>query len=97
MYGVRYKIGVFKVLGSILSIKKLSLKSNYESIEASLEPAGITLLLTSFADTVQVMNLPLHHRDQFDRIPIAQAIDLSLACFDLNPPIIPFDSTSVNL
>ncbi|WP_310481181.1 type II toxin-antitoxin system VapC family toxin [Chamaesiphon sp. VAR_48_metabat_403] len=61
-----------------LSIGKLSLRSNYESIEASLEPAGISLLPISFADTVRVMNLPLHHRDPFDRILIAQAIDLSL-------------------
>jgi PIN domain nuclease of toxin-antitoxin system len=61
-----------------LSIGKLSLRSNYESIEASLEPAGIGLLPISFADTVRVMNLPLHHRDPFDRILIAQAINHSL-------------------
>jgi PIN domain nuclease of toxin-antitoxin system len=61
-----------------LSIGKLSLRSNYESIESSLEPAGIILLPISFADTVGVMNLPLHHRDPFDRILIAQAINNSL-------------------
>ena len=61
-----------------LSIGKLSLRSNYESIEASLEPAGISLLPISFADTVRVMNLPLHHRDPFDRILIAQSINHSL-------------------
>jgi PIN domain nuclease of toxin-antitoxin system len=61
-----------------LSIGKLSLRSNYESIESSLEPAGIILLPVSFADTVRVMNLPLHHRDPFDRILIAQAINNSL-------------------
>jgi PIN domain nuclease of toxin-antitoxin system len=61
-----------------LSIGKLSLRSNYESIEASLEPAGISLLPISFTDTVRVMNLPLHHRDPFDRVLIAQAINNSL-------------------
>jgi PIN domain nuclease of toxin-antitoxin system len=61
-----------------LSIGKLSLRSNYESIESSLEPAGIDLLPIYFTDTVQVMNLPLHHRDPFDRILIAQAINNSL-------------------
>ncbi len=61
-----------------LNIGKLSLRSNYESIEASLEPAGIILLPISFADTVRVMNLPLHHRDPFDRILIAEAINNSL-------------------
>ena len=62
-----------------LSTNKLSLRSNYESIEASLEPAGIELITISFADTVRVMNLPLHHRDPFDRIIIAQSINYSLA------------------
>jgi PIN domain nuclease of toxin-antitoxin system len=61
-----------------LSIGKLSLRSNYESIESSLDPAGIDLLPISFADTLRVMNLPLHHRDPFDRILIAQAINDSL-------------------
>ncbi len=61
-----------------LSIGKLSLRSNYESIEASLSPAGIDLLPISFADTVRIINLPLHHRDPFDRILIAQAITNSL-------------------
>jgi PIN domain nuclease of toxin-antitoxin system len=61
-----------------LSIGKLSLRSNYESTEASLEPAGIILLPISFADTVRVMNLPLHHRDPFDRVLIAQSINNSL-------------------
>ncbi|WP_373543506.1 type II toxin-antitoxin system VapC family toxin [Chamaesiphon sp.] len=61
-----------------LSIGKLSLRSNYESIESSPEPAGIGLLPISFADTVRVMNLQLHHRDPFDRILIAQAINSSL-------------------
>jgi PIN domain nuclease of toxin-antitoxin system len=61
-----------------LSIGKLSLRSNYESIEASLEPAGIDLLPISFTDTVRVMNLPLHHRDPFDRVLIAQSINNSL-------------------
>ncbi len=61
-----------------LSIGKLSLRSNYESIAASLEPAGIDLLPISFADTVRIINLPLHHRDPFDRILIAQAITNSL-------------------
>ena len=61
-----------------LSIGKLSLRSNYESIESSLAPAGLILLPITFADTVRVMNLPFHHRNPFDRIIIAQAINNSL-------------------
>jgi PIN domain nuclease of toxin-antitoxin system len=59
-----------------LSIGKLSLRSNYESSlfqrgyanEASLEPAGINLVPISFTDTVRIVNLPLHHRDPFDKM-----------------------------
>jgi PIN domain nuclease of toxin-antitoxin system len=61
-----------------LSIGKLSLRSNYESIEHSLEPSGIDLLPISFADTVRIINLPFHHRDPFDRILIAQVMNHSL-------------------
>ncbi|MBD2297756.1 type II toxin-antitoxin system VapC family toxin [Nostoc sp. FACHB-87] len=57
-----------------LNLGKLSLQANYELIEASLEPAGINLLPIAFADTIQILKLPLHHRDPFDRILIAQAI-----------------------
>ena len=58
-----------------LSIGKLSLRSNYESIESSIDPAEIILLPISFVDTVRVINLQLHPRDPFDRILIAQAIN----------------------
>lgn len=57
-----------------LSIRKLALQRDYATIEARLTAAGITLLPISFADTLQVSNLPLHHRDPFDRMLIAQAI-----------------------
>lgn len=50
-----------------LSIGKLSLQLNLEDIEARLSSTGIVLLPISFADAVQVRNLPLHHRDPFDR------------------------------
>ncbi|MBD2494365.1 type II toxin-antitoxin system VapC family toxin [Nostoc sp. FACHB-280] len=62
-----------------LNLGKLSLQANYELIEASLEPAGINLLPIAFADTIQILKLPLHHRDPFDRILIAQAMRHNLA------------------
>ncbi|HEY9302165.1 MAG TPA: type II toxin-antitoxin system VapC family toxin, partial [Phormidium sp.] len=47
-------------------------------IEPQLSAAGITILPLTFADTVQFRYLPLHHRDPFDRILVAQAINHSL-------------------
>ncbi|MBW4490787.1 MAG: type II toxin-antitoxin system VapC family toxin [Trichocoleus desertorum ATA4-8-CV12] len=61
-----------------LNIGKLSLQRSYEAIGSVIEASDITLLPISFADTAQVRNLPLHHRDPFDRILVAQAINHSL-------------------
>jgi len=61
-----------------LNIGKLPLQGNFEDIEPQLIAAGITILPLTFADTVQFRYLPLHHRDPFDRILVAQAINHSL-------------------
>ncbi|NES18964.1 MAG: type II toxin-antitoxin system VapC family toxin [Symploca sp. SIO3E6] len=61
-----------------LNLGKLSLQRSYETIGAELESSDILLLPISFADTLQIRYLPLHHRDPFDRILIAQAINHSL-------------------
>lgn len=58
-----------------LSIGKLSLNKDYETIGVEVESSDITLLPISFADTAQVRKLPLHHRDPFDRILVAQAMN----------------------
>ncbi|MGK7955180.1 MAG: type II toxin-antitoxin system VapC family toxin [Crocosphaera sp.] len=61
-----------------LNLGKLSLKRNYETIEQELESSDISLLPITFIDTLQIYRLPLHHRDPFDRMLIAQAINKSL-------------------
>ena len=60
-----------------LNLGKLSLQRNYETIETELESSDIILLPISFIDTLQICDLP-HHRDPFDRMLIAQAINRSL-------------------
>jgi PIN domain nuclease of toxin-antitoxin system len=49
-----------------VSISKLSLQTNYRDIEAGLVSLGIELIPISFADTIRLIDLPLHHRDPFD-------------------------------
>ena len=61
-----------------LNLGKLSLKQDYEAIETELEASDILLLPITFNDTIQIRDLPLHHRDPFDRMLIAQAITRSL-------------------
>jgi PIN domain nuclease of toxin-antitoxin system len=61
-----------------LNLGKLSLQRSYETIEVELESSDILLLPISFIDTLQILHLPLHHRDPFDRMLIAQAMNRSL-------------------
>ncbi|MDX2241307.1 MAG: type II toxin-antitoxin system VapC family toxin [Leptolyngbyaceae cyanobacterium bins.302] len=61
-----------------LQLGKLSLQQDYETIGATLEDSDILVLPISFKDTIQVRNLPLYHRDPFDRILISQAMNHSL-------------------
>jgi PIN domain nuclease of toxin-antitoxin system len=61
-----------------ISIGKLSLQTKYQGIEEGLSRLGVELVPISFADTIRLLDLPLHHRDPFDHLFIAQAIERSL-------------------
>lgn len=61
-----------------LNLGKLALQKSYETIETKLEASDITLLSISFSDTLKIFTLPLHHRDPFDRMLIAQSLNRSL-------------------
>jgi PIN domain nuclease of toxin-antitoxin system len=45
-----------------------------DELEAALEAAGFLKRLVTFADVRHLRQLPAHHRDPFDRILVAQAI-----------------------
>lgn len=55
-----------------LKLGKLSLQRDYETIGPAIEASDILLLPISFADTVQVRHLPLHHSDPFDVIHLTE-------------------------
>jgi|LakMenEpi03Aug12_release.lakeMendotaPanAssembly.Ray.scaffolds.fasta_scaffold510835_2 PIN domain nuclease of toxin-antitoxin system len=61
-----------------VSIGKLTLAVPFNIIEANLIALGITQLPIAFTDLEIYLSLPLHHRDPFDRLLIAQAINYSL-------------------
>ena len=61
------------------NIGKLDLSAPFSTIEPNLVALGITQLPITFKDLEVYLSLPLHHRDPFDRILIAQAINYSLA------------------
>jgi PIN domain nuclease of toxin-antitoxin system len=62
-----------------ISIKKLKLDFEFMELADFLAQTGIETLDISFADLEHYRTLPLHHRDPFDRILIAQAIKLRFA------------------
>ena len=61
-----------------LGLGKLSLQNSFSELEELLKQLNIDVLPITFSDTERYLNLPLHHRDPFDRILVAQAINHSL-------------------
>ncbi len=56
-----------------VSLRKLSLLKPLEQIIAEIEESDALILGVSSAHTLIIEHLPLHHRDPFDRMLIAQA------------------------
>jgi PIN domain nuclease of toxin-antitoxin system len=72
-----------------INIGKLTLKTNFQAIEQNLIEQDLPI---DIAAIQTYLNLPLHHRDPFDRIIIAQSIDLALTIISCD---IQFDAYSV--
>lgn len=74
-----------------VGLNKSTLEKRFGELEALLTELDIATLPIAFGDTQQYLALPLHHRDPFDRIIIAQSITNSLtivsadAAFDVYP------------
>lgn len=60
------------------NIGKLTLSFPFSTIEPNLVAVGITQLPITFSDLEIYLSLPLHHRDPFDRLLVAQAMKHSL-------------------
>ncbi|NJN88188.1 MAG: type II toxin-antitoxin system VapC family toxin [Leptolyngbyaceae cyanobacterium SL_7_1] len=74
-----------------VNVGKLTLLSPLETIQVNIIALSIQELSITFTDVQHYVNLPLHHKDPFDRILIAQAMNHSLpiisadAAFDAYP------------
>jgi PIN domain nuclease of toxin-antitoxin system len=60
------------------NISKLTLSFPFSDLETELTTQNITQLPITFSDLETYHSLPLHHRDPFDRLLIAQAINHNL-------------------
>ncbi len=76
-----------------INIGKLTLKTNFQAIEQNLIKQDISILPINITAIQTYLTLPLHHRDPFDRILIAQSIDLALTIISCD---IQFDVYPVN-
>ena len=58
-----------------VSIRKLTLRRPLDEMIATLRATGLVAILPiADAHVVKVSSLPLHHRDPFDRLLVAQAL-----------------------
>lgn len=60
------------------NIGKLDLSFPFSTIASNLVSLGITEIPITFKDLEIYLSLPLHHRDPFDRILIAQTMNHAL-------------------
>ena len=61
-----------------LGLGKLDIQRPFENLETDLQRLDIKILPIAFSDVQIYRSLPLHHRDPFDRILIAQSIGNNL-------------------
>ena len=81
-----WEVGIKQQLG------KLSLGTSFE--EFLLESlAGVQLVDITLSHVKKVNQLPLHHRDPFDRIIVAQAMIEGLTLMSVDPMMAPYEAT----
>lgn len=61
-----------------MNLGKLGLKSSFQNLKPKLKEIDIDILPVSFEDAERYLALPLHHRDPFDRMLIAQSLEHDL-------------------
>ncbi|MBD1841890.1 type II toxin-antitoxin system VapC family toxin [Cyanobacteria bacterium FACHB-63] len=61
-----------------IGLSKLSLQYSLEELCDALVQFDIEILPIAYEEIRQYLNLPLHHRDPFDRMLVAQALTHSL-------------------
>lgn len=61
-----------------VSLGKLLLKTSLSQLAYYISFNGFEIIPVTFKDTLIIQNLPFYHRDPFDRMIIAQAINNNL-------------------
>ena len=86
-----------KVYVSSISITEIAIKASLGKLELSFDPigaaerSGFEMLDFSAKDALLLKDLPFHHRDQFDRMLITQAISRKFIFVTQDSLINPYD------
>lgn len=75
-----------------INLGKLQLNRSFQDLPKELQYINAQLLPITFEDTEVYLTLPLNHRDPFDRILVAQAINHSLVLISRD---VAFDAYSI--
>jgi PIN domain nuclease of toxin-antitoxin system len=76
--GLYFSIASLWEISIKINIGKLQLNRPFEDLPNELQYLNAQILPITYADTELYVGLPLHHRDPFDRILVAQAMNHSL-------------------
>lgn len=60
-------------------------------VTARIRTSDLTPLAIEHGHALRVENLPLHHRDPFDRLLVAQAIELGVPILTADPAFMPYE------
>jgi len=79
-----------------VSLKKLTLVEPYETlIPDQLALNCVEILGITVAHTTQLVNLPFHHRDPFDRLIISQALEEHIPVISVDDSFDQYDVTRI--
>ncbi len=76
--GLYFSIASLWEISIKINVGKLKLNRAFEDLPKELEYINTQILPITFQDTEIYTSLPLHHRDPFDRILVAQTMNHSL-------------------
>lgn len=76
------------------SLGRLSLPEPPETyVPSRIQRSGVTPLRIEHSHALAVASLPMHHRDPFDRLLIAQARDLDIGIMTIDDSLRAYDVT----
>jgi PIN domain nuclease of toxin-antitoxin system len=75
-----------------ISLGKLQLNTAFTEIKIQIDANNFIILPVELEHTLLLATLPFHHRDPFDRIIIAQAIQNDLTIISKDPYFRPYEA-----